>query len=123
MKNLIEIKIECKGNAVGTLGWFNSIIEKSELTIKNCKDGTPAIFLKTPIEEGKFKHKFICGVWDGLSDPAYYNQQDSFIWIFPKGDGFVHGFFDNALTPACKLKVEEFIDLAVEKFKEWWNNN
>ena len=28
MTTTIEIKIECKGQAIGTLGWFNSMIQK-----------------------------------------------------------------------------------------------
>ena len=48
----IEIKVECKGSAVGTLGWLNSILESSELVIKNNKIGLPAIFLKTEKQDG-----------------------------------------------------------------------
>ena len=125
MKNSIEIKIECKGFSAGTLGWFNSIIEKSELVIKNCEDSTPAMFLKTPTSNGKFKYKFIVGVWVKKSDPEPYNTNGILVYIRPENMDYYNGggFSDYKLTPACYNKVDEFIDMAVEKFNEWWNEN
>jgi hypothetical protein len=123
MKNLIEIKIECKGDAVGTLGWFNSIIEKSELVIKNSKKGSPAMFLKTPQKNGEMGHEFICEKWNVSESPDGYKLVNDFICIVPEGDYYMQGFSDYPLTPACKIKVQEFLDSALEKYQEWWNND
>ena len=60
MKTSIEIKVECKGDAVGTLGWLNSMLEKSEMVIKNSKNGLPEIFLKTEKPDGTFEYRFLC---------------------------------------------------------------
>lgn len=47
MVHNVEVKIECKGDAAGTLGWFSAMMERSEFVIKNGKNGSPAMFLKT----------------------------------------------------------------------------
>ncbi len=47
MVHNVEVKIECKGDAAGPLGWFSVMMERSEFVIKNGKNGSPAMFLKT----------------------------------------------------------------------------
>ena len=123
MKNVIEIKIECKGDAAGTLGWFNSIMQKSELVIKNCKDGEPGMFLKTPTKDDKMDYEFICKIWNKNSNPDGYNMPfgHKIICVYPEAEYYNHGFSDYPLTPACKAKVQEMINMAIDKFLEWWN--
>jgi hypothetical protein len=123
MKNVIEIKIECKGEAVGTLGWFNAMMSKSEFVIKNTKKGTPAMFLRTPSQDGKFTNYWICEKWCKSENPEYYCMPgDDIICLYAESDGHYNCFSDYPLTPSCKTKVEEMINLAVEKYLEWWNN-
>jgi hypothetical protein len=125
MKTTIEIKIECKGEAVGTLGWFNSIMQKSELVIKNTKKGTPAMFLKTPTKDGTFAYQFICEKAVTTEDNSgYIETNDGFVKIYAEQtNGYLDCFSNYPLTPACKIKVKEMIDLALEKFTEWWEND
>lgn len=121
MKKIIEIKVECKGAAVGTLGWFNSIIKDSEFVIKNCKDGTPAIFLKTKREDDKFDYRFLCKKYNQSEDPTGYNiTNDGYACEIPEGDTYISGLFNIPLTPACKKAVKELIIKAKDVFAEWW---
>lgn len=125
MKNTIEIKIECKGEAVGTLGWFNSIIEKSELVIKNRKNGLPGMFLVTNNEDKTISTRFVCCVKDSEEDEMYFKVvKDNYIRVYNQVDdyGYKNGLFNFPLTPSCSKKVVEFLDSAVEKFAEWWEN-
>jgi hypothetical protein len=124
MKNTIEIKIECKGTEIGTLGWFNSIIKGSELVIKNDKNGAPGMFLKTSTSEGKHTYKWLCGKWCHNEDATLYNMNhNETLFVYSEYNDYGVSFSDYSLTPACKLKVEELIDLAVQKFDEWWVND
>lgn len=128
MKNTIEIKIECKGNAVGTLGWFNSIIENSELAIKETKNGSPGMFLKGIAKDGKTtSYQFICKVRSNINndDDAHLDTYLSgkYSAVQAESTDYIDGFSDYPLTPACLKKVNEFIEMAVEKFAEWWENN
>jgi len=124
MKYNFEIKIECKGDAVGTLGWFNSVLQKSELVIKNNKDGIPAMFLKQT-EGDKTFYEFICCPYIDMQDTCGYITDDTFKWVHPIHMYNAHqvGLFDHPLTPACHKAVEEFIDKTVDKFVEWWNDD
>lgn len=122
----IEIKVECKGHAVGTLGWLNSLLNDSELTVKRTKDGTPGMFLKTKDEKGNISHKFICRKWDRMEDPMGYNlrSNDTLLSINASGDpNYERTFSDHPLTPACQAKVQELIDKACEEFEDWWENH
>lgn len=122
MKNTIEIKIECKGDAVGTLGWLNSIISSGELVIKENREGVPAMFLKT----GERGYYFICRKRqpdDGENVERYDHYSDDILACFPVSDEYSYGFVDYTLTNAAHEKVSEFINLAVTKFQEWWEND
>jgi hypothetical protein len=125
MKKIIEIKIECKGHAVGTLGWFNSIISGTELVIKETKSGIPGMFYRTETEDGKKTLSFICKKWnDNCGDPSNYAiTDDNIVHVYPVSNGYVYGMFDEPLTEACECKVKEFIDLAVQKYREWWESD
>ena len=123
MENTIEIKIECKGAAAGTLGWFNSIMQHSEFVVKNSNTGTPAIFLKTTEENGKETYRFLCKKWDGRSDPFGYRLTgDNYLCELPESDIGYNGLFDVPLTPACREAVKDMINKAKEIFVEWWEN-
>ena len=123
MKTNVEIKIECKGEAVGTLGWFNSIMNKSEFIIKNSNTGNPAIFLKTNEDEGKVTYRFLCKKWDKKTDPFGYRlTSDEYLCEVAESRLDGGGLFNIPLTPACKQAVEEVIQTAKEVFKEWWES-
>jgi hypothetical protein len=131
MKNTIEIKIECKGQAVGTLGWFNSIIKDSELVIKNNKIGLPSMFLKMNLSKTgdivPHDFKFICRAFSRseAEDTRGYRTKDNYMFVYSIDDPYHEkfGLFDVPLTPACREKVVEFIESAVEKYSEWWEND
>lgn len=123
MVNTIEIKIECKGQAAGTLGWLNSIISSGDLVIKENKDGVPAMFLKV----GEKGYYFICRKYqpsDADGNHARYDKYpNDILACFPVSNEYQYGFVDYTLTDAAEQKAKEFINLAVEKFQEWWENN
>ena len=60
MKTNIEITVENKGIANGTLGWFNKILNESTLVIANTKSGDPAIWLKCLDKSNKIALTLIC---------------------------------------------------------------
>ena len=76
MVHNVEVKIECKGDAAGTLGWFSAMMARSEFVIKNGKTGSPAIFLKTTDDGGKEKYAFLCKKYDQREDPYGYRITD-----------------------------------------------
>lgn len=131
MKLNFEINVECKGNAAGTLGWLNEILSRTELVIKNNKDGVSSLFAKTKrIDSDKPIYQFICKVdhqntnhddcW--LYDQkTYKNTRLSVIKIYE--DMECDGFFGLKLTPAAENKFEDFLDKACERFAEWWEND
>lgn len=124
MTHNIEIKIECKGSAVGTIGWFNSIMEKSEFVIKNNKSGVPAIFLRTMNADGTDKHRFLCRKADSTTYPDYNITDDGYACEIAEGDGYnAYGFVNHPITPACRKAVEDMIDKAKDVFAEWWEND
>ena len=123
MKTQIEIKIEDKGAATGTLGWFKKLMENSELVIRKNANGTPGMYLKTVDDKGDVKYRFLCRKWDGFSDPFGYITSDNYLCEIPQGRNGVVGLFNVPLTPACKKAVEEFIQSAKEAFAEWWEND
>ena len=85
MKTQIEIKIEDKGHALGTLGWFKKLMENSELVIRN-ENGLPGIYLKTTDEKGDVKYRFLCRKWDELNDSEFYRlTYDDYLCVKPQG--------------------------------------
>lgn len=121
MVHNVEVKIECKGDAAGTLGWFSAMMERSEFVIKNGKTGSPAIFLKTTDEDGKVKHAFLCKKYDQRENPYGYRiTGDGYMCEIPESINDCTGFSDYPLTPACREAVKEMIDKAKDIFAEWW---
>ena len=123
MKTQIEIKIEDKGHALGTLGWFKKLMENSELVIRN-ENGLPGIYLKTTDDKGYIEYRFLCRKWDELNDSEFYRlTYDDYLCVKPQGYGQISGLFDVALTPACYKAVEALINEAKEAFADWWEND
>ena len=125
MTTTIEIKIECKGQAIGTLGWFNSMMQDASFVIKEGKSGAPCMFLKAKNKGGDgWAYSFIAKKWDEREDPyGYLLSDDGFLSEISEGDPFASGFSNYPLTPACKIKVEEMIQKGTDAFREWWNND
>lgn len=122
MKTQIEIKIEDKGHALGTLGWFKKLMENSELVIRN-ENGLPGIYLKTTDEKGDVKYRFLCRKWDELNDSEFYRLSfDDYLCVKPQGYE-ENGLFNMPLTPACYKAVEALINEAKEAFADWWEND
>ena len=95
MTNQIEIKIECKGKAVGTLGWFNSMMQDAELVVKETKDGTPGMFLKAKNKGGEgWAYSFICKKFLNNTDTEGYNTTNDYIkYIYAEQDNQFIGAF------------------------------
>lgn len=121
-----EIKVQCKGYAVGTMSWLHSILENSELIVKNTKDGTPGLFMfdkKSPEKKGTF----ICSATNDEMSEGYERltiEGVSIIRVFPVSDqfGFQVGFVDYPLTPVALDIAKNFLEKASEQFAKWWNN-
>lgn len=125
MTHTIEIKIECKGDAVGTLGWFNSLMKDASFVIKESKNGQPAMFLKARNKgDNGWAYSFLCKKAIANEDPTAYNETNDGYWCeIPEGDGYISGFSDYPLTPACRKAVKEMIEKAKDEFSDWWENN
>lgn len=124
MKTQIEIKIEAKGAAIGTLGWFKKLLENSELVIISSNYDTPGIYLKTTNDEGQVAYHLLCRKWNGFNDPFGFRiTNDNYLCEIPEGHGELSGLFNAPLTPACKKAVEDLINYAKEAFAEWWEHD
>lgn len=125
MTNNIEIKIECKGQSVGTLGWFNSLMQDASFVIKESRDGRPAMFLKAKNKGGDgWAYSFLCKKKAAKDEFFGYNlTSDGFLCEIPESDCAFSGFSDYPLTPACRSKVCEMIEKATDAFREWWSEN
>ena len=122
MKTQIEIEIEDKGHALGTLGWFKKLMENSELVIN--ENGLPGIYLKTTDEKGYIEYRFLCRKWDELNDTYGYRlTDDNYLCVKPQGYDKKNGLFNMPLTPACYKAVEALINEAKEAFADWWEND
>lgn len=134
MTHNFEIKVQCKGKAAGSLNWLNSILEDGELVIRNTKDGVPGMFLHSKAKsDGSLNsenegNKFICKAMvvrdyvDGYRLKRLGDNNDNAIAYISAVDSYdENGFTEYPLTPAALIKVEEFIDKAVELYTEWWN--
>jgi hypothetical protein len=129
MTHTFEITVQCKGNAVGTLGWLNSFLLDGELVVKECKDGSPGLFFHEKHDmEGKETtsnkcNTFICKVATDRFEPEYlyqgYNGVDIKCVNVIRGE-MEYGFFGFPLTPSAFEKASEFLNSACSKFAEWW---
>lgn len=122
MEITINISVAIKGNAIGTLGWFNDLLTHSELVIRNCRDGQAGMFLAVTTKDGKKEHYFICKCFTYENAGIGYQYNDNYMWVAPVSDYHNAGLFDVPLTPACKTKVKELIETALNKFAEYWES-
>lgn len=135
MTHTFEIKVQCKGNAVGTLAWLDSFLANGELVIKNTKSGTAGMFFHTKLKDDGTPNAdnegntFICKAvsntyqYEGHRS-VYVNDKTSIIFPHVISDpyGRDEGIFTFPLTPSATVKMEEFISNAVEEFIAWWEN-
>jgi len=123
-----EVKIDCKGSAVGTLGWLNEVLSNSKLVIKNTKSGSVGLFMKTLKKDGVIDTNFICSVYNGnkyIYDTheikRYSNTDIKSIFVY--NEEYQFGLFDHPLTPASYNKCSEFLDKCCETFTLWWESD
>jgi hypothetical protein len=105
---------------IGTMDWFNSLMDKSEFVIRPRPDGLPALYLKiTHGNEEEFK--LLCTKKCQERDDVR-ETEDEYIYPYPYevGDDYKYGLFTHPLTPAAEEEVENMLQKAVEAFKEWW---
>ena len=132
MTHTFEIKVQCKGHAVGTLGWVNSIFANGELIIKSCRDGAPGLFFHMLYDKhGKQNDQnqgnyFICKVAQAKDEPEY--EYGTYNEVFLKcvnvvGNAYQQGFLDYPLTPAAYTAVSDFLNSACEHFANWWKQH
>jgi hypothetical protein len=137
METTLKITVKNCGNAAGTLGWLNSLLEDSELIIKRTRDDVPGMFLhekhkrngedrkenegntficspatQSPSNEG-FNLKRINGILYVLVNPTGNSEQK---YIFGEDVCFT----SYPLTPACETALTEFLEKAVNQFAEWY---
>lgn len=133
MTHTFEIKVQCKGNAAGTLNWLNSFLADGELVIKNTKTGGVGMFFHSNTKpDGSIANenecnKFICKAVSNTYDYQEYRYSaignDNYVvFVYVQNDeyGMNNGLFNFPLTPAASEKMEEFIDSAVEEYTSWW---
>lgn len=128
----IEIKLQIKGHATGTLGWFKAWIEDAELVIRKTRFGIPGLFLHEKHnrkgEENKAHegNSWLCHVatdsdYDtGCRARTINGIKYVYPYVYAPGWASESSLIDYPVTPACEKAVQEFIDKAVEKFAEWY---
>ena len=125
MENLLKVSVKNCGNAAGTLGWFNSIINDSEIIIRPTKTGEPGLFLHEKHKKDGTERKenegniWICGAESPLGNEGCDNT-GIYSHIYVHDNQHCSGFSGYSLTPACEKAIKEFINNCVEKFAEWW---
>ena len=133
-----ELNVQCKGDAVGTLGWLQSLLSDGELVIKENKDGIPSLFFhekhdifgkeRPPKEGNRFIAKVVSSDYFSTANSEQYKSEHLFgdntlLYVYPQENEIRSGFVDCALTPAAYDKLDQFIYEAKEKYKEWWMND
>jgi hypothetical protein len=128
METNLKITVKNCGKAVGTLGWFNAEIKDSEIIIKPCKTGEPALWLHKNHKKDGTENKenegntWICGAQKPLFElnDYGYHERGNYMSIYVIDNQYQIGFTGYALTPACKTAISEFIDQCVDQFAEWF---
>ena len=128
----LEMKLQFKGNAYGTLSWFKELIEDSELVITETRYGIPGLFLHLKHNRNGVANKdhegnfWLCHVaTDSDYDTGCRRRTiDNIKYVYPyayaPNFGISYSLFDYPLTPACNSAVEEFLSLALRKFHAWY---
>lgn len=125
METTLKVTVKNCGKAAGTLGWFNSILEDSEIIIRPNRENIPGLFLHKKHKKDGTESKeneentWICGPISLLS-PEYCNNSGKISHLYVIDDEVHNGFTGYALTPACEKEIERFIEYCVDKFSEWW---
>lgn len=124
----LKVTVKNCGTAAGTLGWFKSIIDDSEIVIRPTRTGEPALWLHenhrkdgTPRTE-KEGNTWICGARARMLtiDDEGYQMKGDYKAINVYDNEYEAGFTSYALTPACYKAIDEFIDQCVETFAAWF---
>lgn len=128
----VAVKVQIKGQAVGTLGWFAEWVKNSELVIRPTRYGVPGMFLhEKQNKKGETNKDHEGNSW--ICNPFTYSDFDSGSDIrtinnikyacvkpyAPDWSGEYH-LSDYPLTPACENALHEFIDKAVNEFATWY---
>lgn len=118
-KSGLEITVEDGDKMIGTMDWFNSLMDKSEFVIRPTINNRPALFLKTNGENEEYR--FLCMKKYQETD-KFRETDDGYIYPYPctSVDDYRYGLFTHPLTPSAEEEVENMLQKAVEAFKEWW---
>jgi len=123
METIIKVRVDGKGHACGTVGWFKDFLANSELIIKYENSESPEMFLRNKDEKWNY---FVCKV-NHHDDDEYYDIIDGYACTYPIKDYYENssnsGLFNFSLTPACHKVVQEMILAAKDIFAEWWEND
>ncbi len=123
-KNGFEIVVENSDKMVGTMDWFNSLMDKSEFVIRPTIHNRPALFLKTSGENEEYR--LLCmkkyQESDEFREDEFRETEDEYIYPYSYsfGNDYRYGLFTYPLTPTAEEEVENMLQKAVEAFKEWW---
>jgi len=121
MKEL-KAEFEYPEYSIGTLNWFNDILNHSKFAITNAIDGFLAIYLITDNGGGIYTHSFLCRKATDDTNSSYMLTDDGYACAYPQQTCELVGFEKEPLTPACKKAIEELIMKAKEIFAEWYEN-
>lgn len=133
----MEVKVQMKGHAAGTLGWFKAMIDDAELVIRKTRDGKAGMFLHEKHNrkgEERKAHEgniFICSPSSKTQEDEGYNfiAINNIEYIFVQSEGgseqkYLFGedvcFTDYQLTSSCREAVDKFIVDAVHQFANWF---
>jgi hypothetical protein len=132
MEMTLNVNVQIKGHAVGTLGWFHDWLNRSELVIRNTRDGRPGMFLHEKVDQKgspRQEHEgntFICKPESLGMEAMYYDSLEinnirySCTHICESDLSSAVSFSNFPLTPSCRLAIEKFVEDAVRKFADWY---
>jgi hypothetical protein len=125
-----EIKVECKGSAVGTLGWLNEKLAKTELVIKKTSTGVLGMFGKEENPENPEKpvYNFITKIAPNTyaNCEAYHLETVSKTHLLSTNmyeNEYEFGYFNVKLTPAAENVAKEFLEKACAAFVNYWESD
>ena len=122
MKKL-EVEINISGYPVGTLRWFNNIIDHSKLVISDVRSDYPAIYLRTDNGDDTYIYRFLCKRATEDTNSSCIITEDGYACTYPQQIYDIIGFESKPLTPNCYRAIKELIMEAKDIFAEWWEND